>query len=75
MIHMERPCYRWKSFWLGVLVLVFLAWAVLDSYSHETDIRPLGENVVVVHQLGEVRVYWLRSGLKNIFGTPSPKDS
>ena len=26
-----RPFYRWKSFWLGLCVLVFLAWASLDS--------------------------------------------
>jgi len=22
-----RPIYRWKSFWLGVILLLFLAWS------------------------------------------------
>ena len=26
-----RPFYRWKSFWLGLCVLVFLGWAWRDS--------------------------------------------
>lgn len=28
---MPRPFYRWKSFWLGVLVLGFLGWAWAES--------------------------------------------
>lgn len=28
-----RPLYRWKSFWLGVLVIVFLGWAWMRSIS------------------------------------------
>jgi hypothetical protein len=27
-----RPIYRWKSFWLGLFVACFLAWAWRDSY-------------------------------------------
>jgi hypothetical protein len=27
-----RPFYRWKSFWLGVLVLMFCIWAWVRSY-------------------------------------------
>ena len=27
-----RPVYRWKSFWLGVLVMAFLGWAWWRSY-------------------------------------------
>ena len=23
----SRPLYRWKTFWLGLLVLIFLGWA------------------------------------------------
>jgi hypothetical protein len=30
-----RPFYRWKSFWLGLFVLVFLGWAWWDSYRNE----------------------------------------
>ena len=29
----SRAIYRWKSFWLGVLVLVFLGWAWMRSRS------------------------------------------
>ena len=29
-----RPLYRWKSFWLGLLVMAFLGWAWSLSYSH-----------------------------------------
>jgi hypothetical protein len=28
-----RPIHRWKSFWLGVLVLIFLGWAWVTSMS------------------------------------------
>ena len=35
---MTRPLYRWKSFWLGVLVLVFLGWACWDSFRHESQV-------------------------------------
>lgn len=28
-----RPFYRWRSFWLGVLVIVFLGWAWMRSIS------------------------------------------
>lgn len=27
----ERPIYRWKSFWLGILILSFLGWAWVKS--------------------------------------------
>jgi len=30
-----RPLYRWKSFWLGVLVLGFIGWAWWDSFQRE----------------------------------------
>ena len=29
-----RPIHRWKSFWLGVLVLAFLGWAWVRSMRH-----------------------------------------
>jgi hypothetical protein len=31
---LPRPFYRWKSFWLGVFVLAFLAWAWVRSMSY-----------------------------------------
>jgi hypothetical protein len=30
----HRPLYRWKSVWLGVLVLAFIGWAWVRSMSH-----------------------------------------
>ena len=30
-----RPIYRWKSFWLGLCVWVFLGWARSDSFETE----------------------------------------
>jgi hypothetical protein len=33
-----RPLYRWKSFWLGVFVLGFLAWAWLDSKQASSEL-------------------------------------
>ena len=32
-----RPLYRWKSFWLGVFMLGFLAWAWCDSFRFESQ--------------------------------------
>src|SRR5262245_27413024 len=31
-----HPFYRWKSFWLGLFVACFLAWAWWDSHKHQT---------------------------------------
>ena len=33
-----RPFYRWKSFWLGLFVLVFFGWAWWDSYRIDSAI-------------------------------------
>lgn len=35
---MPRPIYRWKSFWLGVLVLCFLGWAWADSMEKDSGV-------------------------------------
>jgi len=32
MLLSPRPFYRWKSFWLGLLILCFLGWAWADSF-------------------------------------------
>jgi hypothetical protein len=34
-----RPLYRWKSFWLGVFVVVFLGWAWVRSMKHSDSLR------------------------------------
>ena len=34
-----RPLIRWKSFWLGILVLVFLGWAWVASLSRGSEVR------------------------------------
>ena len=31
-----RPLHRWKSFWLGILILSFLGWAWTDSMRQES---------------------------------------
>jgi len=33
-----RRLIRWKSFWLGILVLGFLGWAWVDSFRHEATV-------------------------------------
>ena len=53
-----RPMYRWKSFWLGVLVLAFSGWAWWSS--HEYESYAAGGQFAVVHQAGHVGV--LRTG-------------
>ena len=34
----HRPLYRWKSVWLGVLVLAFIGWAWVRSMSHLDEV-------------------------------------
>ena len=34
-----RPLIKWKSFWLGILVLGFLGWAWWDSYRIDTHVQ------------------------------------
>jgi hypothetical protein len=41
-----RPIYRWKSFWLGVFVACFLAWAWGDSRRCETWLQVGGYGTV-----------------------------
>ena len=54
----RRPIYRWKSFWLGVLVLVFLGWGRMRS-SVMTDVLTWGYNgngdfIVLWHYGGQI---------------------
>jgi hypothetical protein len=34
-----RPIHRWKSFWLGIVILLSLGWAWLVSMDHYTVLR------------------------------------
>jgi hypothetical protein len=40
-----RPLYRWKSFWLGILVFVFLGWGWVRSMTHLESLSWTGEGV------------------------------
>jgi len=51
-----RPLYKWKCFWLGILVLGFLGWAWWDSSRWETQVHFFTDAVQVVHARGEL---WL----------------
>ncbi|MEK7951680.1 hypothetical protein [Luteolibacter soli] len=57
-----RPIYRWRSFWLGVLVLCFLGWAWARSMTRDEGVElwavdargkwGLGEKLVTVKWCG-----------------------
>jgi hypothetical protein len=59
---LPRPIYRWKSFWLGVLVLAFLGWAWLRSYHHFDEgslaLAPGGPSVMVSHDRSRIDIEW-----------------
>jgi hypothetical protein len=58
----QRPVYRWKSFWLGVLVLAFLGWAWVRSMSWEIYLSWGTETrgaLVFTNRTGEVSLGWL----------------
>jgi hypothetical protein len=60
-----RPLYRWKSFWLGLFVACFLAWACWDSMSFQSGLalRLGGGTQSCVRHTGST--YFL-------YGTPAP---
>lgn len=48
---MIRPLYRWKSFWLGLFVLVFVGWAYVDSFRfHAMACQTAGGRTMVVYR-------------------------
>ena len=51
-----RPFYRWKSFWLGLCVLVFLGWAWRASFYNSSSIRyaRVGDLFEAVHIGGQL---------------------
>ena len=59
-----RPFHRWKSFWLGLLVLVFLGWSwvmsvrYFDSFSWGD--RSIARGVIVRQKDSQVELAWTR---------------
>ena len=41
-----RSLYRWKTFWFGLLIVVFFAWAWWDSHRHFSAITWIGKGLV-----------------------------
>ena len=54
-----RPLYRWKSLWLGMFVLIFLAWAWRDSTRHSSAVV-FGYEGAVWHAGGNVGIIKLK---------------
>jgi len=52
---MPRPFYKWRSFWIGILVLGFLGWAWVRSMSHEDIVscfhRDLGASLTNLYAM------------------------
>ena len=61
-----RPLYKWKSFWLGILVLGFLGWAWWDSFPHRfiAWIPRNGQQVEFEREAGATHLAFL-TGLGN----------
>ncbi|MCW1926306.1 hypothetical protein OKA05_27375 [Luteolibacter arcticus] len=55
-----RPIYRWKSFWLGVVVLGFLAWAWGRSMGNTDGFMWWSPGVAVMggQSAGQVHLAW-----------------
>lgn len=75
-----RSIYRWKSFWLGLLVLIFLGWAWvrsthrMDSFSYKGS--TFSRTWAGTHGLGVVHLLWWKDrfaveGL-NLYSTSAP---
>lgn len=64
---LPRPLHRWKSFWLGILVLVFLGWAWVRSI-HCYDAVSWGEahggrGIILSQRDSKVLITWNSSML------------
>ena len=56
-----RPLIKWKSFWLGILVLGFLGWAWTGSTSHFQEAMVKwgpASGLCVGHGGGSVEILW-----------------
>ena len=59
-----RPIHLWKSFWLGILVLIFLGWAWVRSMSHmdiAAWIYTSGTQGIFVRST-DARLHWFATG-------------
>ena len=75
-----RPLHRWKSFWLGLLVLVFLVWAWtrsthrMDSFSYKGS--TYSRTWAGSHGLGVLHVLWWQDPFEdkglNLYSTSAP---
>lgn len=68
-----RPFYRWKSFWFGVLVLLFLAGGWWLSLSHTHLMRldwTVGNCVIATHEQGFFRINLSTDDLSGLFSKP-----
>ena len=72
-IQHPRPLYRWMSFWLGVLVLLFLAGGWLLSLSHTHLVRldwTSGNCLIASHEKGFCRISVSTDDLSGLFSKP-----
>ena len=57
-----RPMHRWKSFWLGVIVVVFLGWAWVRSVQHRDAVTfyfpNAGHELTLASRAGAFRLAW-----------------
>ena len=54
-----RPLYRWKSFWFGVLIIVFLVWGWIRSSTHADYLSWKQGNLALgAGQLGGQLNFW-----------------
>ena len=55
-----RSLYRWKSFWLGALVIAFLAWGWVRSMGHVDGVTWMRKGIMVTagHAYGQVDFSW-----------------
>jgi hypothetical protein len=58
-----RPLHRWKSFWLGVFVVVFLGWAWVRSMGYRDNVGVLWDADAFILSSGSATV---AAGIGNI---------
>lgn len=61
-----RPLYKWKSFWLGILVLVFLGWAWARSmnFNDRLDWGTGSRSYILEGRPGHMVFFWWPSSKK-----------
>ena len=56
-----RSIFRWKTFWLGLWVVVFLGWALVASQTQPLIVTwypPVGRGVEARNAFNKVRISW-----------------